>query len=105
LRQQAKSAMPPHEKDTMMTNNQFPVQRFHLMIPIFSSNAASTTINNTPYGKAVMIGRDNQEVTLWRSCAQVADLVFPLMDLIDGFKQTANCFSQSIASVVLSNLI
>jgi hypothetical protein len=72
------------------------------MITILYSNAV-TTINNDPYRKAVMIGRDNQEVTLWRSRAQAAGLVFPPMDPIDGFKQTADCFSRSIASVVLSN--
>jgi hypothetical protein len=36
---------------------------------------------------------------------QAAGLVFPPMGPVDGFKQTADCFSQSIVSVVLSNYI
>jgi hypothetical protein len=57
---------PSHDQRYENYDDESTAQRFQLMM-IISDSHTVTTINNATYWKAMMIGRDEQEITLWRS--------------------------------------
>jgi hypothetical protein len=77
---------PPHEQRyDDHYDDESTAQYFQLTMTMSDSNAV-TTIRSTTYWKAVTIGRDEQDITLQRSCLQEVLFSIEVQDPIDGIK-------------------